>query len=83
LADFCVHLGGDDAWEDIGWELGLIRVRDDVRVEELSVGPYQRDENHKRIYKGQLYADSDLHAMREWREKTKPGLLRKLSESHS
>ena len=78
--DFCVHLAGDDAIEEIGWELGIIKIVPDTFVKALFFvkGEFAQDSNHDRIYQGKPYAQADMEAFAEWRLNDKPKLMAKL-----
>lgn len=75
--NFCVHLWGDDALEEIGHELNLIEWRGDIRVDDLHFidGQFPRDANHERVWQGRPYAESDRSAFMAWRAASKPELL--------
>lgn len=78
--DFCIHLAGDDAIEEIGWELGIVKIVPDTTVKALFFvkGEFAQDENHNRIYQGKPYAQADMDAFFEWRKTEKPKLMAKL-----
>ena len=61
------HMYGDDALEMIGHSLG-IRYLDQVIVKDLLVreGEIPVDQNHRRLYKGRPYIESDRQAYNEW-----------------
>ena len=79
--DFCVHLYGDDAIEELGHELGLFR-HVPVRVDDLqfTAGEVPLDNNHKRMYQGKHYALDDRAAYYRWRDTQKPGLIHLLKK---
>lgn len=79
--DFCVHIYGDDAWEELINEGGLIRWGENSKVKDLSfaLGHFPIDENHKRLWRGESYIKKDEQAFAHWRKSTKPGLLEKIA----
>lgn len=79
--DFCTHLYGDDALEEIGWELGLVEYREDVIVKDLHFihGEFKRDKNHDRMYQGRSYLFDDRKGYFDWRSNKKPALLDKIA----
>lgn len=66
-----VHLYGDDIWEEIGHELGLINEVNSVKVKSLlfSKGEMPKDDNHDRLWRGQRYDDKIPYL--KWREEQK------------
>lgn len=78
--DFCVHLAGDDALEEMGWELGIVKIPRDTLIKTLFFirGEFRMDDNHKRVYQGKPYAQADMDAFFEWQKTTKPGLMARL-----
>lgn len=78
--DFCVHLYGDDAWEELGLALGNIDWREDVKAESLSFadGQVAIDANHKRLWKDKPYTQADWAAFQEWRSADLPRLAEKI-----
>lgn len=79
--DFCTHMYGDDALEEIGHELGIVRWMPDVMVRDLHLtdGEVKPDENHKRLYKGVPYIPQDAQAFTDWKANTKPELMARLA----
>lgn len=80
--DFCVHLYGDDAWEEIGHELGIVKHLPDVMVQDLHFthGEIKVDDNHKRMYRGVPYAKADFDAYIQWKAHGKQPLLARLRD---
>lgn len=80
--DFCVHLYGDDAWEEMGHELGIVKHLTDVMVKDLhfTTGEIKVDDNHKRMWRGVPYAKADYEAYLLWKAKAKQPLLAKLRD---
>jgi hypothetical protein len=68
--DKVTHMYGDDAWEDIGHALGVIKYLPDVIVKDLLVreGEIPRDENHNRLFMGKPYIERDKKAYTLWRQ---------------
>lgn len=79
--DFCVHLAGDDAWEEIGFELGIVKRPKGTHVRALFFvrGEFARDDNHNRMFRGKNYVQADLDAFHHWQKSTKPALMAKLA----
>jgi len=77
--DFCVHLYGDDALEEIGHELGIVK-NVDVKVHDLQLGEgdTKPDGNHQRMYQGKPYAFDDERNFYEWQANVKPDLMERL-----
>ena len=63
-----IHLGGDDVWEAIGYEAGILKFCDNVFIGDLAAwaGDFPKDENHQRIYKGATYHLHDKKAREEF-----------------
>lgn len=78
----CVHLYGDNAIEDIGYELDIIRYLPEVVILALLKrdGEVPIDENHKRLWNGKPYMEHDRQAYLAWRRKVFPALIEKLKE---
>lgn len=80
--DFCVHLYGDDALEELVHELGIIK-HSPVIVKDLHFieGEIKQDSNHERIYQGIPYAENDRLAFYKWKDEVKPNLIKRLRET--
>lgn len=78
------HMYGDDAWEDIGHALGVIKYLPEVIVKDLLVreGEIPRDENHNRWFRGKPYIPEDKKAYDRWR-KDFPQLIARLKSRDS
>jgi hypothetical protein len=64
-----VHLYVDDALEELGDRLGLLRYRPDVLVEadRPETTGRLRDDNHQRTHRGKPFAEADRLAFEAWR----------------
>ncbi len=80
--DRCVHLYGDNVWEDIGYELDIMKYLDDVVILALlkREGEVPVDDNHKRLWQGKQYMEHDRQAYMAWKRKAFPALVGKLRE---
>ena len=78
--DRCVHLYGDNVWEDIGYGLGIMRYLDDVVILALlkREGEVPVDENHKRLFQGKPYIEHDRQAYVAWKRREFPALMERL-----
>ncbi len=78
--DRVTHLYGDDAWEDIGYALGIIKYLPDVIILALlkREGEVPIDANHKRLWRGKSYMASDAAAFEAWKRDEFPALVKKL-----
>ena len=74
------HLYGDDAWEDIGYALGIIKYLPDVIIMALlkREGEVEIDANHRRMWQGKSYMATDAAAFAEWKRDEFPGLIKRL-----
>lgn len=77
-----VHLYGDDAWEDIGYALNVVRYLPDVVILALLKrdGEVPIDSNHHRKWRGQSYMATDATAFDAWKRDEFPGLIKRLKE---
>lgn len=75
-----VHLYGDDAWEDIGYALNVIRYLPEVVILALLKrdGEVPIDANHHRKWKGQSYMGTDAAAFEVWKRDEFPALIKRL-----
>lgn len=80
--DTLVHLYGDDAWEDIGYALNVIRYLPDTVIVGLlkKDGEVPIDANHKRIWQGQRYMAPDAEAYAAWKKNDFLPLIQKLEK---
>lgn len=80
--DRVVHLYGDDAWEDIGYALNVIRYLPEVVILALLKrdGEVQIDANHHRKWKGQSYMATDAQEFASWSANDFPALIERLKE---
>ena len=78
--DRVCHLYGDDAWEDIGYALGIIKYLPNVIILALlkREGEVPIDSNHKRMWKGKSYMATDAKAFEEWKRDEFDALIEKL-----
>lgn len=67
--DFVVHLWGDDALEDIGYELGIMRHDERARMENRTLrdGSLHPDDNSRRTWRGLHYPRHDAQAYTQWK----------------
>jgi len=79
--DFCIHLWGDDALEDIINDFGLLK-RTSVEFKDLQAakGEMKADNNHRRLYKGIDYTNGDYLGYFDWVENSKPNLYSRLEQ---
>ncbi len=77
-----VHLYGDDAWEDIGYALNIIRYMPEVVIMALLKrdGEVPIDANHSRKWQGKSYMATDAQEFADWKEKEFPVLIEKLAK---
>ena len=75
-----IHLFGDDIWEDVGYELGIIRHEKAARMRSLLLrdGTLKPDENSKRLWRGTPYVTHDMSAYTAWRRNEWPELKERL-----
>ena len=80
--DFCTHMYGDDALEEIGNELGIITICETSLVDDLlsKKGEFPLDENNKRLWRGKPYVKSDGIAYMDWSLNEKPLLLERFRD---
>lgn len=80
--DTVVHMYGDDALEDIGHELNIIRYLPDVIVRDMLVREREIpiDANHKRMWNGRSYIGDDQRAYESWRAGAFQDLINRLSK---
>lgn len=78
--DKVVHLYGDDAWEDIGYALNVIKYMPDVVILALLKrdGEVEIDANHARKWQGRSYMATDAQAFQDWKAKEFPALIERL-----
>jgi hypothetical protein len=78
--DKVVHLWGDDAWEDIGYCLNIVKYVPNVVILALLKrdGEVELDSNHYRKWRGQSYMATDAAAFAKWQAEELPGLLKRL-----
>ena len=78
--DFCTHMYGDDALEELGNELGIITICEEAKVDDLLAkkGQLRIDENHRRLWRGKPYLPMDERAYKHWAFHVKPALIEKL-----
>ena len=78
--DRVTHLYGDDAWEDIGYALNVIRYMPEVVILALLKrdGEVEIDANHRRTWQGKSYMGSDAAAFEAWKRDEFPALTKKL-----
>jgi len=78
--NFVIHLWGDDALEDIGYELGILRHVPEARAETLLLrdGTLPADINSRRIWSGMSYPAHDEKAYRRWKNSEFRPLCQKL-----
>lgn len=78
--DRVTHLYGDDAWEDIGYALNIVKYLPDVIIMALlkREGEVPIDSNHHRKWKGQSYMATDAAAFDAWKRDEFPGLIKRL-----
>lgn len=78
--DRVTHLYGDDAWEDIGYALGIIRYLPDVIILALLKrdGEVPIDANHHRKWQGKSYMATDAAAFDAWKRDEFPALIKRL-----
>lgn len=79
--DKVVHLYGDDAWEDIGYALNILRYLPEVVILGLLKrdGEVPIDANHARKWQGKSYMASDAEAFAAWKRDEFPALIESLS----
>jgi len=77
-----VHLYGDDAWEDIGYALNIIRYLPEVVILALLKrdGEVELDANHQRRWKGMSYMATDHERFTKWKAREFPALIKKLEK---
>ena len=77
---FVVHLYGDDAWEDIGYALNVIRYLPEVVILALLKrdGEVEIDANHRRVWQGKSYMATDAQEFAAWKEREFTGLIKRL-----
>lgn len=75
--DFCTHMYGDDALEEIGHSLGIVTFCESVIVDDLlsKKGEFPLDDNNRRLYKGRVYVGDDGDAFADWMAHDKGKLL--------
>lgn len=75
-----VHLYGDDAWEDIGYALNVIRYLPEVVILALLKrdGEVEIDANHRRLWQGKGYMAPDAAAFAAWKKNEFPALIKRL-----
>ena len=80
--DRCVHLYGDNVWEDIGYELDIIKYLPEVVILALlkREGEVKFDDNHKRQWQGKPYPEHDRQAYVAWKRSKFPSLIAKLRQ---
>jgi hypothetical protein len=80
--DFVTHLYGDDVWEDIAHDLGLMVHCKHVHVDMLlfSKGEFPIDENHNRMFRGESFPAKDQSAYEVWAKALKASLIRKIED---
>lgn len=68
--DFVTHMYGDDALEDLGYELGVLKFVEDAVFRPLLLrdGTLKPDENSLRRFKGEPYIAKDRDAYLAWRK---------------
>jgi len=78
--DRVTHLYGDDAWEDIGYALNIIKYLPEVIILALlkREGEVPIDANHHRKWRGQSYMATDAAAFEAWKRDEFPGLIKRL-----
>lgn len=78
--DRVCHLYGDDAWEDIGYALNVIRYLPEVVILALLKrdGEVEIDANHKRTWQGKSYMATDAQAFEEWKRDEFDALVKRL-----
>ena len=78
--DRVTHLWGDDAWEDIGYALDLIKYLPEVVILALLKrdGEVPIDANHSRKWQGKSYMGSDAEAFDQWKRNEFPSLIKRL-----
>lgn len=78
--DRVTHLYGDDAWEDIGYALGIVKYLPEVIILALLKrdGEVPIDANHHRKWQGHSYMATDAAAFDAWKAKEFPGLINRL-----
>ena len=81
--DFCTHMYGDDALEEIGNELGLITICESAQVDDLlsKKGQFPIDSNNNRMFHGKPYVREDAIAYMDWSLHTKPELMERLKRA--
>lgn len=80
--DKCVHLYGDNVWEDIGYALDIIKYLPEVVILALLKrdGEVPVDENHKRLWQGKPYPEHDRQAYVAWKRRVFPSLVTHLRQ---
>ena len=80
--DKVTHLYGDDAWEDIGYALNVVKYLPDVVILALLKrdGEVPIDANHHRKWRGQSYMATDAAAFEDWRKNEFPALIKRLEK---
>ncbi len=83
--DKAVHLYGDNVWEDIAYELGIMRYLPDTTILALLKrdGEVPVDENHKRLWNGKPYPEHDRQAYVAWKRNKFPALIESLEQFRS
>lgn len=78
--DKITHLWGDDAWEEIGYALNILKYVPEVVILALLKrdGEVEIDANHQRKWKGQSYMATDAQAYTEWKRNEFPVLVKRL-----
>lgn len=78
--DFCTHMYGDDALEEIGYALELITVCEEARVDDLlsKKGETPVDDNNRRLWRGKPYVKTDGIAFADWMTHEKAPLVERL-----
>ena len=77
---FVVHLYGDDAWEDIGYALNVIRYLPEVVILALLKRDreVEIDANHRRVWQGKSYMGTDASSFETWKRDEFPGMIKRL-----
>ena len=75
-----IHLGGDDCWEAIGYEAGILKFCDTVFIGDLAAwkGEFPKDENHQRLFKGTTFHLHDQMAKEEFIDKELQPLVERI-----
>ncbi len=78
--DCVTHLYGDDAWEDIGYALNVIKYMPEVVILALLKrdGEVEIDSNHHRKWQGKSYMATDAAAFENWKAAEFPALIERL-----